>query len=60
MTIISIPRGSTVLLIPKRTADPTARMVSGSWIDQNDTYHRLEVNGELHAYPRSRWMVVTP
>lgn len=58
MTILNLERGSTVVLIPTRGSNPTSRMVRGTWIDQSDTYHRLEVKGELHAYPRNQWLVV--
>lgn len=32
-----------------------AELVTGLYVDKTETYWRIEVNGELHAYPRSAW-----
>lgn len=41
-----------------RWRDSEAELVRGTFIDTTPVYWRLEVNGELHAYPGRYWWLV--
>lgn len=55
-TYAGIKPGRTVELA--RWRDEMPELIQGIFIDTTPVYWRLEVNGELHAYPACQWGLV--